>query len=301
VCLLRRAEQRRVRAAPSISGNQAAILGLDDHNEAATLPYLGGSCRVKCRRQTLEHWPRCRDALKESSVQTLMAKPKPKKLDPPRQLAGDLAHSTARAIVGMIPGGSAALEFFNNVIVPPLKRRRQKWMDNVAEAIRELEQNRGVKVEDLQQNESFITTVMQATQIAVRNHEQEKLDALRNAVLNSALPHAPDDSLQEIFLAYVDRFTVWHLRLLAFLHDPKGWFAERGRQFPSQMIGALGQILTTAYPELRDQRPLYDLVAKDLWNNGLLNTDGLHAIVSAQGAGASRTSDIGKRFLQFIT
>jgi hypothetical protein len=72
-------------------------------------------------------------------------------------------------------------------------------METVAETIRKLEQEKGVKLEDLQHNESFITTVMQATQMAVRNHEQEKLGALRNAIVNSALPHAPDDSLQQMF------------------------------------------------------------------------------------------------------
>ena len=61
--------------------------------------------------------------------------------------------------------------------------------------------------------------------MATRNHEQEKIDALRNAVLNSALPHPPDDSLQQTFLAWVDRFTVWHLHSLSLFDDPKAWFA----------------------------------------------------------------------------
>jgi hypothetical protein len=134
-------------------------------------------------------------------------------------------------------------------------------------------------------------------------HEQSqvKLDALRDAVLNPAAPLAPADSLHQMFLYWGDRFTVWHLRLLAFFDDPKGWFAARGRQFPAFMTSSLGNILTKAYPELKDQRPFYDLIAKDLWNNGLMNTDGLHAMMSANGAGASRTTDIGKLFLRFIT
>jgi hypothetical protein len=89
--------------------------------------------------------------------------------------------------------------------------------------------------------------------------------------------------------------------ILSFFDDPKAWFTARGRQFPLQMMGSLSQILTSAYPELKDQRPLYDLIAKDLWNNGLMNTDGLHAMMSASGADASRTTDIGKQFLRFTT
>jgi hypothetical protein len=103
-----------------------------------------------------------------------------------------------------------------------------------------------------------------------------------------------------MFLGWVDRFTVWHLRILALLDDPKAWFAARNRPFPAFMTSSLGGVLMEAYPELKDQRGFYDLIAKDLWNSGLLNTDGLHAMMSAAGAGASRTTDIGKQFLQFV-
>lgn len=134
-------------------------------------------------------------------------------------------------------------------------------------------------------------------------HEQMqvKIDALREAISNPTAPLPPDESLHQMFQSWADRFTVWHLRLLAFFDDPKGWFAARGRKFPDFMTSSLGNVLTEAYPELKDQRPFYDLIAKDLWNNGLMNTDGLHAMMSANGAGASRTSDIGKQFLRFIT
>ena len=128
-----------------------------------------------------------------------------------------------------------------------------------------------------------------------------KLTALREAVLNPAALHPPTESLRQMFLSWADRFTVWHLRLLAFFDDPKGWFTARGRQFPVQMMGSLGQVLTTAYPELQSQRAFYDLIVKDLWACGLMNTDGLHAMMTAGGIEASRTSDLGKQFLNFVS
>jgi hypothetical protein len=127
-----------------------------------------------------------------------------------------------------------------------------------------------------------------------------KLAALREAVQNPAAPHPPDESLMETFAAWADRFTVWHLRLLALFDDPKGWFAARGRAFPAFLTSSLGGVLTEAYPELKSQRPFYDLIAKDLWQCGLLNTDGLHAMMSASGAEGSRTTEIGKKFLRYV-
>jgi hypothetical protein len=221
-------------------------------------------------------------------------------LDPPTHSAGDHVHSAVRGLVGLLPFSSIALEFFNTIIAPPLEKRRQKWMEDVAEAVRELE-GRGIKAEDLKQNESFVSTFMQASLAAMRNHEQEKIDALRNAVLNAALPCAPDESMQQIFLGWVERMTVWHLRILAFLDNPPLWFKNQNQQFPDFSLASLNKILIQAYPELANKREFYDLIAKDLWNNGLLNTDGLHGMMSDQGLKGRRTSEIGKKFLGFIT
>lgn len=63
------------------------------------------------------------------------------------------------------------------------------------------------------------------------------------------------------------------------------------------MTSSLSNILTEAFAELRHQRPFYNMIAKDLWNNGPMNTESLHAMMTAQGAGARRPRDIGKKFL----
>ena len=72
----------------------------------------------------------------------------------------------------------------------------------------------------------------------------EKLAALRAAVADPAKPLPVADSLREMFLGWADQFTVWHLRVLAFLDDPKAWFAARSRPFPAMMMGSLGGVLT---------------------------------------------------------
>ena len=133
-----------------------------------------------------------------------------------------------------------------------------------------------------------------------RHPSRDKLDALRDAVQNPSAPHSPDESLAEMFASWADRFTVWHLRMLAFFDDPKGWFAARSKPFPAFMTSSLGGVLTEAYPELKSQRPFYDLIAKELWQCGLMNTDGLHAMMSASGAEGSRTTEIGKKFLRHV-
>lgn len=60
-------------------------------------------------------------------------------------------------------------------------------------------------VDNLCHNQIFITTMLQATQAAVRSHVEKK--SLQNAVLNSALQIHPDEDEMLMFLNYIDIFT----------------------------------------------------------------------------------------------
>jgi hypothetical protein len=245
---------------------------------------------------------------------------------PPKRSTGDLLHAGVRGGLGAIPfGGTAAIELFNSVVTPPLERRRDEWRQSVADRLHHLENAGYVTLGDLQENEVFITAAMQATQAALRNHQREKLDALRNAVINAAMPDAPDDSLQQVFIQLVDSFTVWHLRILSFLQNPKAWFQRNEKQPPDfTTTRKMIEILLAAYPELHRQPQLCTLVDTDLHARGLVSGAGLnvdydnstidifHQMRSAQQMGATsmmsvnenywkRTTDFGDRFLQFIT
>jgi hypothetical protein len=210
----------------------------------------------------------------------------------PKRSAGDVTHALAKAGVSAVPlvGGSAA-ELFQLVIQPPLEKRRAEWMERVAEGLKKLEE-RGLDIGSLKDNEEFVSAVMQASQVAMRTHREEKLQALRNAVLNVASGQAPEEALQQMFLNFIDVFTEWHMRLLTLFRAP-----------PSQsglLAGGLDHVVENAYPELRGQREFYDSVWRDLFLRGLVNTESLHGMMSAGGLAQKRTSRHGDMFLAFI-
>lgn len=221
---------------------------------------------------------------------------------PPTATAGDHVHTVTRAGLGSIPVvGDAAIELFQAIIAPPLERRRNEWMQAVAVGLEALEAKLKCIVDDLKANDAFIDTVMQASQAALRTSQQEKLDALRNAVLNSALPSAPDDTRRQLFINWVDTLTVWHLRMLKLFADPVAWYANAGRQGPQFVIaGSLAQLLTDAYPELKNERELYDKLGKDLYQDGLCGTNGLHTGMSGTGPYEKRATELGNQLLAFI-
>jgi len=221
----------------------------------------------------------------------------------PKQTVGDVGHSLAKGVLSGVPlVGGLASEIFNLVIAPPLTKRRDEWMNSIAEGLKKLEERAGgFKIEELSKNEMFITTVMQASQAAVRNHQKEKLEALRNAVLNAALPNAPEEDLQLIFLGYIDTLTTWHVRILKLFDNPVEWFKQNGKKFPELHLGGLESILTSAYPDLRGPRAFFDQIFKDLYERGLTNTETLHSTMTGMGLTAQRTSEIGRAFIRFIT
>jgi len=210
----------------------------------------------------------------------------------PKATSGDALHATVRAGLSAIPfAGGAAVELFQAVVQPPIEKRRQKWMSEVGDRLLELEA-KGLKLEDLQNNEQFISVVMHASQAVIRTHQEAKLKALRNAVINVAIGQAPDETLQHLLLNFVDSFTEQHLRILKLFQNPK--------PPPNISMGGLSTVLEHNIPELRQHRELYIQLWKDLYSRGLVNTEGLNATMSGNGLEAKRTTELGDSLLRFI-
>jgi hypothetical protein len=180
-------------------------------------------------------------------------------------------------------------------------RRMHDWLESLAEAVEELqERTEGLSFEDLAGDEVFTDAVVNASRAAQATHDQEKLRALRNGVLNSLGPQAPVVDEQHRFFRLVEQFTAGHLRLLGFLDDPEGTLNRAGVKPPNVAMGGRGSVLEHL-PEFKGQRDWYDLLMGDLAAAGLHNGSGLHVMMSGSGVYQSSTSALGKRFLRFIS
>lgn len=215
-----------------------------------------------------------------------------KELQVPEQSAGDVAHSVVKAGLSAIPVlGGPAIELFQNVVQPPLEKRRAAWMAQVGEKLQELEK-KGLDLEKLQENEQFISAVMYASQFALRTHKKVKLEALRNAVANIATGQAPEEAMQHIFLNFIDTLTELHIQILQLFQAPS--------PPPNMSMGGLSSVLEHNMPEMSGRRELYDQFWKDLYSRGLVNTDSLQVTMTGNGLGQKRTTGIGDAFLSFI-
>jgi hypothetical protein len=221
----------------------------------------------------------------------------------PEREKGDIALTVVKAGVSAIPfvGGPAA-ELFGLVVTPSLDKRREEWMHSVANRLKGLEEKvKDFRMEDLSKNEEFISTLTHASQAALRSHQQEKLDALRNAVLNVAVGVGPDENVQLMFVNLVDNLTPLHLRILRFFQRPESPTAKAGSPRRVHVMGTAAEALESAMPELRGRQELYELVARDLHAAGLLSSNSLTSMATGPGIYAKRTTDLGDQFVRFIT
>jgi hypothetical protein len=151
---------------------------------------------------------------------------------PGKSTGQEIVERAAEATLGSVPLVGAALAVtLVTTLNWRLEERREKWFTELADGVEELRQRMdGLSLESLAGNEMFTDAVVMATRTVEHTHQAEKIQALRNAVLNSAAPGAPDADTQAAMLALVDRFTPSHLRLVTLWDDPSAWFRQPGTQ-----------------------------------------------------------------------
>ena len=219
-----------------------------------------------------------------------------------KETKDDIAYGVAKAVLGSIPVvGATASELLQLLITPPLEKRRNEWMIEVGEKLKQLEQKEELDLIKLADNDVFIDVVLQTTQLALRTSEKEKIQYFKNVILNSAVEENPNITEVQIFLNFISTFTVWHIKILKLFDNPENWFKKNGKSLPNYMAAGLSNVLEEAYPELKGKRELYDLIWDDLSRAGLHKTSGLHTTMTGSGLMVPRTTTFGKEFLEFIT
>lgn len=203
--------------------------------------------------------------------------------------------------------GPIGAEVIGLLIQPQITKRRDAWLESLGRAVVHLmQQQESTTPEELAKSEEFTSAVLNTTLVALRTHQQEKHQALRNAVLNVAAGTAPNDDLQMLFLDAIDAFTPSHLRLLAFLKDPRAWLEGHNLQIPilnGGLPSSVGAVVESAIPEWANHRQFYGLLFDGLAARGLVQgtSEVFGTTMTLNGALSSRTTELGRQFLAFIT
>jgi hypothetical protein len=142
-------------------------------------------------------------------------------LEVPQSDVDDAGHTAVTLVLGMIPfAGGMAVEGFKQAVPPPIERRRDKWMQCVSDSIRELQARKGFTIEELRNNDEFISLLLQTTRAALNSHLTAKHALLKNALVNAMSLDMAFDSKQ-LLVSMVDRFTPSHVAILSIVNRTK--------------------------------------------------------------------------------
>jgi len=134
----------------------------------------------------------------------------------------DILHKSTKVLLNLIPivGGTAA-EIFNSIVLSPIDKRRNEWMQEVVNALQKLEESRTGIVQELANNEEFVTLLISASINAFKTHISEKHKKLRNGLINS-LSNGFTYDINQVFITFIDELTITHLKLLSLINECEG-------------------------------------------------------------------------------
>jgi hypothetical protein len=216
----------------------------------------------------------------------------------PQPTEVDTAQAVARVGIAAIPAiGGSINEFLSLVLAPAVARRRDEWFKELADDFDQMEKKvEGFKVEKLIDNEAFVSATIQATVIAIRTHQHEKREYLRNALLNIAKGMTPDEIKQQFFLNAIEAFTPTHIRALNVIWrgaSLKVNWDYNSIPIPQRTYGAA---IGISAPEVKGQTSLIVAFLADLRNRGFSNLSGPD-LAFPQG---SAITNFGIEFLNFV-
>jgi hypothetical protein len=218
---------------------------------------------------------------------------------PPRSKA-ETAAGIGKALVAAIPYvGGPLVELLNLGLRPLLESRRDAFLSDLASQVASLESRAFIRPDDLVRNEVFLDVALQATVAATKTRSTLKRDALRNAVINSLLPSAPEADVQEMFIGFVDAFTPSHLAVLGCLSrdpsrvDPHTVSAQRAHI-------RVGELIEETIPVMQGKAALYEQLVLDLQARGLLGNRAAAGRLIDVPWGLLERTPLGLQFVAFI-
>lgn len=197
--------------------------------------------------------------------------------------------------------GGAGVELFQAVVNSGREARMQAWIADVTQAINErVLEPRGLDISALATDDGFLDVIGTATRAAVETSSEEKIEALRNAVVNATCAPDTERDRHAILIGIVSSLTPTHIKLLTLFDDPNGWFARASVPTPNVYMGGAYIVVEAAYPDLAADSTLLSRVIADLSRDGLSDIP-LKTMMTSNGVFARRTQPLGEELLRFIS
>ncbi|EOW9214368.1 hypothetical protein ACOA5R_003549 [Vibrio cholerae] len=220
-------------------------------------------------------------------------------IDPVIEPGIEKLHRVMRTLASGLPMGS---EVFLSLFESPMESRKQKWMIQVTEEINKLILRDNINIEELMASDEFVSKFMHISNISLRTHEKIKLNALKNALINTASSRTLNEHKRTVFLHLIDTFTEWHIKLLQIYRHPEKFLSSSDCTHNKGDFGSV-KYIKTIYPELNGEDTYILSLISDLMQKELIilsSKTEVHMNPESKVM-AKTTSSLGDEFLDFIS
>ncbi|HBX67279.1 MAG: hypothetical protein CL670_07215 [Balneola sp.] len=220
-------------------------------------------------------------------------------------------HKALKLKSSFVPGGTKVYDAFTALVQPTYEKRKDEWLNILMYDLVRRQEDGLISLEELSKNEEFVTIVTKATLLAQQNHQKEKIEALKNIVLNSTewlSKGKPIFDWSHRFLMIVDEISPLHILLLKTFQYPKKAAKEKGVRFDEEVSASNKDVFFKIYPEYKDRSALVSQCWKELESYGLFaigNFSDAHTseempYLHTLGQLKPQTTDFGNKFLDMI-
>jgi hypothetical protein len=208
---------------------------------------------------------------------------------------GDTLRAAIERGIEQVPVFGPATSFvMSRFWVPGATRRLEEWLKEFAD---DFDRHcKSCSVENLVQDEAFISASIQAARIAVGTHRKEKREYLRNALLNIAIGKAPDEVKQQMFLNAIEAFTPAHVQALDLIWRAGGVTIPWDGNSIALRQRTYGTAVGLLVPEVAGQPSLIGAIFADLRNRGFSTLGGPDQSFPQGGL----MTNLGVEFMTFV-
>jgi hypothetical protein len=174
--------------------------------------------------------------------------------NPKGKTKGEVAHTTGRALIGLLPAASGTvLELFNFLIEDPFSARRTAWLQALTNALNEAVLDIDRLREDTKKMNTVLSVLLQSTDVALKTADSGMHRSLIQIVLQALNDATPDEELLTVYLSTLRQLTSSHLRLLDLIAVRKRY--EQGaelQRYEAEFLAEISQAgIGTIVPSTR--------------------------------------------------
>jgi hypothetical protein len=227
-----------------------------------------------------------------------------KEIEPPLDEGEGRDLAIVKSVLGFVPIVGGALAELAG-LQDPLAKRKEAFYQEVCDAINTLRSHYAITSGDLWANEAFVSCVVRAGQIALRNHRAEKLAALRNSLVSVATAAQADEDEAFHFLKHVDDLTVAQMLILRCVSENAEVFGQ-ARSF-QQAFESFTQLVETHVERITFRSYVNDLSSRGLLDAGDLedftefDSGVIRMVADTSNRRPLSLTSIGHRFVAFIS